>query len=220
MITRTSKRWRLKAVPDPSKIAGLVSDRCPSELAELLAQRGIHTPAEASVYFRPDLSNLHDPFLMKDMDKAVERIERALGEGERIMIYGDYDVDGTTSVALVFGFLSRFTGNMVHYIPDRYAEGYGISTLGIDRAAEQGITLIIALDCGIKSLDKVAYATEKGIDFIICDHHLPLRRQLPRACEQVFEHRPPGDRVEHLVQVAFHAGALASGENDDGEWRG
>ena len=173
MITRTSKRWRLKAVPDPSKIAGLVSDRCPSELAELLAQREIHTPAEASVYFRPDLSNLHDPFLMKDMDKAVERIERALGEGERIMIYGDYDVDGTTSVALVFGFLSRFTGNMVHYIPDRYAEGYGISTLGIDRAAEQGITLIIALDCGIKSLDKVAYATEKGIDFIICDHHLP-----------------------------------------------
>ncbi len=173
MITRTSKRWRLKAAPDPSKIAGLVSDRCPPELAELLAQRGIHSPAEASVYFRPDLSNLHDPFLMKDMDKAVERIERALGEGERIMIYGDYDVDGTTSVALVFGFLSRFTGNMVYYIPDRYAEGYGISTLGIDRAAEQGITLIIALDCGIKSLDKVAYATEKGIDFIICDHHLP-----------------------------------------------
>ncbi|MBK9760833.1 MAG: single-stranded-DNA-specific exonuclease RecJ [Flavobacteriales bacterium] len=173
MITRTSKRWRLKAAPDPAQVAGLVSDRCPSELAELLAQRGIHTPAEASVYFRPDLSNLHDPFLMKDMDKAVERIERALGEGERIMIYGDYDVDGTTSVALVFGFLSRFTGNMVHYIPDRYAEGYGISTLGIDRAAEQGITLIIALDCGIKSLDKVAYATEKGIDFIICDHHLP-----------------------------------------------
>ena len=173
MISRTSKRWRLKAALDPSQVAGLVSDRCPHELAELLAQRGIHTPAEASVYFRPDLGHLHDPFLMKDMDKAVERIERALSEGERIMIYGDYDVDGTTSVALVFGFLSRFTGNMVHYVPDRYAEGYGISTLGIDRAAEQGITLIIALDCGIKSIDKVAYATEKGIDFIICDHHLP-----------------------------------------------
>ena len=110
---------------------------------------------------------------MKDMDRAVERIERALGDGERIMVYGDYDVDGTTSVALVYGFLSRFTGNLCHYVPDRYAEGYGISTLGIDRASDDGVSLIIALDCGIKSVDKVAYAAEKGIDFIICDHHLP-----------------------------------------------
>ncbi|MBL7984819.1 MAG: single-stranded-DNA-specific exonuclease RecJ [Flavobacteriales bacterium] len=173
MSERPSKRWRLKSTPDPELVRQLVSDRCPRELASLLVQRGITSHAQASTFFRPDLSRLHDPFLMKDMDVAVERIERALGEGERIMVYGDYDVDGTTSVALVYGFLSRFTGNLVHYIPDRYAEGYGISTLGIDRAAEQGVKLIIALDCGIKSIDKVAYAKERGIDFIICDHHLP-----------------------------------------------
>ncbi|MFT3884746.1 MAG: single-stranded-DNA-specific exonuclease RecJ [Flavobacteriales bacterium] len=150
-----------------------MNDRCPVELATLLVQRGIATPEEASAFFRPALARLHDPFLMKDMDRAVERIERALGDQERIMVYGDYDVDGTTSVALVYGFLSRFTGNLVHYVPDRYAEGYGISTLGIDRAAEQGVGLIITLDCGIKAVDKVAYAAEKGIDMIICDHHLP-----------------------------------------------
>jgi single-stranded-DNA-specific exonuclease len=173
MSTGTSKRWRLKPDPPAHQVEGLVSDRCPPELARLLAQRGISTPAEANAFFRPQLTALHDPFLMKDMDKAVERIERALGDGERIMVYGDYDVDGTTSVALVYGFLSRFTGNLCHYVPDRYAEGYGVSTLGIDRAEADGVTLIIALDCGIKSVDKVAYAAEKGIDFIICDHHLP-----------------------------------------------
>lgn len=167
------KRWRLKPPVDEAAVRALMSDRCPHELAVLLAQRGISTPAAAAEFFRPDLSRLHDPFLMKDMDKAVARIEQALGDGERIMVYGDYDVDGTTSVALVHSFLSRFTGKLTHYVPDRYAEGYGISTLGIDRAAEQGITLIIALDCGIKSVDKVTYAAEKGIDFIICDHHVP-----------------------------------------------
>lgn len=175
-----SKRWRLKPPGDPEAIKRLVNDRCPPEVASLLVQRGITTPQEASAFFRPSLDRLHDPFLMKDMDRAVDRIERALGEGERIMIYGDYDVDGTTSVALMHQFLSRFTGNLVHYIPDRYAEGYGISTLGIDRAAEQGVGLIIALDCGIKAVDKVAYAAAKGIDFIICDHHLPGER-LPEA---------------------------------------
>lgn len=173
MSTATSKRWRLKPEPPADLVHALTSDRCPPELAHLLVQRGIRTPDEASAFFRPQLSQLHDPFLMKDMDRAVERIERALGDGERIMVYGDYDVDGTTSVALVYGFLSRFTGNLCHYVPDRYAEGYGISTLGIDRASEDGVSLIIALDCGIKSVDKVAYAAEKGIDFIICDHHLP-----------------------------------------------
>ena len=167
------KRWCLKPEPSAEQVRALVSDRCPPELARLLVQRGITTPEEASAFFRPHYDQLLDPFLMKDMDKAVARIERALGDGEWIMVYGDYDVDGTTSVALVFGFLSRFTGNLCHYVPDRYAEGYGISTLGIDRAHADGVTLIIALDCGIKSIDKVAYASTKGIDFIICDHHLP-----------------------------------------------
>lgn len=173
MSMKGSKRWRLKPSGDDAIVRSLTSDKCPQEVAELLVQRGINTPESATEFFRPSLARLHDPFLMKDMDKAVARIERALGDGERIMIYGDYDVDGTTSVALMQSFLSRFTGELVPYVPDRYAEGYGVSTLGIDRAAEQGITLIIALDCGIKSVDKVRYAAEKGIDFIICDHHLP-----------------------------------------------
>jgi single-stranded-DNA-specific exonuclease len=173
MSTIKNKRWRLKPEPEAENVRALTSDRCPPELARLLVQRGIRTPAEASAYFRPRIEQLHDPFLMKDMDRAVERIERALGDGERIMVYGDYDVDGTTSVALVYGFLSRFTGNLMYYVPDRYAEGYGISTVGIDRAQKEGVSLIIALDCGIKSIDKVAYAAAKGIDFIICDHHLP-----------------------------------------------
>jgi single-stranded-DNA-specific exonuclease len=189
MTTGTSKRWKLKADPPAEQVRALVSDRCPIELARLLAQRGITTPVEAAAFFRPHFDQLHDPFLMKDMDKAVERIERALGEGERIMVYGDYDVDGTTSVALVFGFLSRFTGDLVSYIPDRYAEGYGISTLGIDRAEADGVTLIIALDCGIKSVDKVAYAAEKGIDFIICDHHLP-GATIPEAVAVLDPKRP------------------------------
>lgn len=163
----------MKPPGEEAIVRTLTNERCPREMAELLAQRGISTPEEAGVFFRPSILRLHDPFLMRDMDKAVARIERALGDGERIMIYGDYDVDGTTSVALVQSFLSRFTGELVPYVPDRYAEGYGVSTLGIDRAAEMGVSLIIALDCGIKSIDKVAYAATKGIDFIICDHHLP-----------------------------------------------
>ncbi len=179
----------MKPRPDGSLVKELINDRCPREVAELLVQRGITSPKDASDYFRPSLGHLHDPFLMKDMDVAVARIERALGDGERIMVYGDYDVDGTTSVALVFSFLSRFTGNLSHYVPDRYAEGYGISTLGIDRAAEQGVSLIIALDCGIKSIDKVRYATEKGIDFIICDHHLP-GAAIPEAVAVLDPKRP------------------------------
>jgi len=189
MSTVTEKRWRLKAAPSEAAVRALISDRCPPELAHLLAQRGITTPEEASAFFRPRLEQLHDPFLMKDMDRAVERIERALGDNERIMVYGDYDVDGTTSVALAHGFLSRFTGNLRHYVPDRYAEGYGISTLGIDRAAEDGVSLIIALDCGIKSIDKVAYASGKGIDLIICDHHLPGEK-IPEAVAVLDPKRP------------------------------
>ncbi|MBK9059885.1 MAG: DHH family phosphoesterase [Flavobacteriales bacterium] len=168
-----TKRWRLKPPVDPEVVAGLTHTRSTPELATLLAQRGIHTPAEAKGFYHPRIEHLHDPFLMKDMDRAVERINQALRDKEGIMVYGDYDVDGTTSVALVYSVLSRCTGDIMYYIPDRYAEGYGISSLGIDRAAEKGISLIIALDCGIKSVDKVAYANERGIDFIICDHHLP-----------------------------------------------
>ncbi|MGV9012407.1 MAG: single-stranded-DNA-specific exonuclease RecJ [Flavobacteriales bacterium] len=174
------KRWRLKPAPDAQAVEALTHARSAPALATLLAQRGITSPEEAKAFYHPALQQLHDPFLMKDMDRAVERIEEALREKQPIMVYGDYDVDGTTSVALVYSVLSRCTGTISHYIPDRYAEGYGISTLGIDRAAALGVKLIIALDCGIKSIDKVEYATSLGIDFIICDHHLP-GEQIPAA---------------------------------------
>ncbi|MFN9326091.1 MAG: single-stranded-DNA-specific exonuclease RecJ [Flavobacteriales bacterium] len=180
MSSFPTRRWRLKPAPDEQAVAALTHDRCPDMAAKLLAQRGIIDPASASVFFRPALAQLHDPFLMADMTKAVERVERALGENERIMVYGDYDVDGTTAVALVYSFLSRFTGNLTFYIPDRYAEGYGITFQGIDHAVNEEVGLIIALDCGIKSIDKVAYAAERGVDMIICDHHRP-GDELPAA---------------------------------------
>jgi single-stranded-DNA-specific exonuclease len=176
----TAKRWRLKPAADERAAAELVHERCPPPAARLLVQRGLSTREAASRFFRPSLGDLHDPFLMRDMDRAVERLERALGDNERIMVYGDYDVDGTTAVALVYSFLHHFTGNLVFYIPDRYAEGYGLSIAGIDHAAREGVSLIIALDCGIKAIDKVAYAGEKGIDVIICDHHRP-GAELPTA---------------------------------------
>ncbi len=142
-------------------------------LAQLLIQREIYTFEEARNFFRPDLANLHNPFLMMDMDKAVNRLTKAMQHNEKILIYGDYDVDGTTSVSLVYKFLNQYYSNIDFYIPDRYSEGYGISTQGIDFAAEHDFKLIIALDCGIKSVDKVNYALELGVDFIICDHHMP-----------------------------------------------
>ena len=142
-------------------------------LGRLLLKRGIKTATEARRFFRPQLSDLHDPFLMNDMQVAVDRINQALGRKEHIMVYGDYDVDGCTAVALVYKFLSQFYSNIDFYIPDRYEEGYGISRKGIDFAAEMGVKLIIVLDCGIKAVEEVAYAREKGIDFIICDHHVP-----------------------------------------------
>jgi len=142
-------------------------------LGELLVQRGIETAAEARKFFRPQLQDLHDPFLMKDMDVAVDRLNQAMGRKERILIYGDYDVDGTTAVALVYKFIQQFYSNIDYYIPDRYSEGYGVSTQGINFAAETGVGLIIVLDCGIKAVDEIVYAKEKGIDFIICDHHVP-----------------------------------------------
>ena len=142
-------------------------------LAQLLIQREISTFDEARNFFRPDLANLHNPFLMKDMDKAVGRLTKAMKYNEKILIYGDYDVDGTTSVSLVYKFLKQFYSNIDFYIPDRYSEGYGISTQGIDFASMHDFKLIIALDCGIKSVDKVKYALSLGVDFIICDHHTP-----------------------------------------------
>ncbi len=142
-------------------------------LAELLLNKGIETEEEARKFLYPRLEDLHDPFLLPDMDKAIRRIEKALGNKERILVYGDYDVDGTTAVALVYKFFRRITNNIDYYIPDRYDEGYGISFQGIDYAVKTGVTLIISLDCGIKAVSKVAYAKEKGIDFIICDHHMP-----------------------------------------------
>lgn len=142
-------------------------------LCKLLLERGITSAAEAKRFFRPQLNELHDPFLMKDMSIAVERLNQAMGRKERIMVYGDYDVDGTTAVALVYKFLQQFYSNIDYYIPDRYNEGYGVSVKGVDYACETGVKLIIVLDCGIKAVEEIAYAKEKGIDFIICDHHVP-----------------------------------------------
>ena len=142
-------------------------------LCKLLLERRITSAAEAKRFFRPQLSELHDPFLMKDMSRAVERLNKAMGKKERILVYGDYDVDGTTAVALVYKFLQQFYSNIDYYIPDRYNEGYGVSKKGIDYAYETGVKLIIVLDCGIKAVEEISYAKEKGIDFIICDHHVP-----------------------------------------------
>lgn len=168
------KRWLQKPKNDVKKTKQLCDELGVSEvIAHLLLSRGVETFAQARLFFRPTLDDLHDPFLMKDMDRAIDRITQALHSKEKILIYGDYDVDGTTAVAVVFNFFRRFYNNLDFYIPDRYSEGYGISTKGIDYAAENGFVLIIALDCGIKSIEKVEYARSKGIDFIIGDHHLP-----------------------------------------------
>ena len=142
-------------------------------LCHLLRQRGIKTADAVKKFFRPQLHDLHDPFLMNDMEAAVKRLNTAMGRKERILIYGDYDVDGTTAVALVYKFLQQFYSNIDYYIPDRYNEGYGVTTKGVDYAYETGVKLVIVLDCGIKAVEEIAYAKEKGIDFIICDHHVP-----------------------------------------------
>jgi len=150
-------------------------------VSQLLVQRGITTLEEADRFFNPSLSGLHDPFLMPDMDKAVGRLNKAMGRKERIMVYGDYDVDGTTAVALVYKYLRQFYSNIDYYIPTRYDEGYGISRASIDHAAEQGVRLIIILDCGIKAIEEIRYAATRGIDFIICDHHVPDDELPPAA---------------------------------------
>lgn len=168
------KRWEIKPVPSQEAIDKLSVDMGISKaITRLLVQRDITNYDDAFHFFRPAFEDLHDPFLMLNMDKAIERIERAIEDRENIMIYGDYDVDGTTSVALVFSFIKRYYPNLIYYIPDRYDEGYGISYKGIDTAATEKVSLIIALDCGIKAVEKIEYANTKNIDFIICDHHLP-----------------------------------------------
>lgn len=167
-------RWTIKPKPKQEDIDRLTNAlNVDSLVAQLLLQRGISTFEEAKHFFRPQLSDLHDPFLMKDMDIAVNRIEEAIANGENILVYGDYDVDGTTAVALMSSYLLSYYPNVATYIPDRYDEGYGVSFKGIDFAEDNDFTLIVALDCGVKAIDKVAYAKEKGIDFIICDHHRP-----------------------------------------------
>ena len=167
-------RWTLKPKPEPKKLEALQKVLQVDEIvATLLLQRGIETYEEAKTFFRPSLSDLHDPFLMQDMDKAVARVEAAFAKGENILVFGDYDVDGTSSVALMSSYLKTRTANVATYIPDRYEEGYGVSYQGIDFAHDNDFSLIIALDCGVKAIDKVAYAKEKGVDFIICDHHRP-----------------------------------------------
>lgn len=174
-------RWTLKPKPEEEKINELATALQVSKtIATLLLQKGISSFEEARQFFRPSLNDLHDPYLMKDMDKAVARLEQAIANEENILIFGDYDVDGTTAVSLVSGYLKSFYPNVATYIPDRYDEGYGVSFKGIDFADDNGFSLIIALDCGIKSIDHVAYAKEKNIDFIIGDHHRP-GEQLPDA---------------------------------------
>lgn len=175
------KRWQIKEQPDAEEVALLQAALQVKEtIAYLLNQRGIKTYDEAHTFFRPSLDTLHDPFLMKDMDKAVNRLMEAITKEQRIMVYGDYDVDGTTSVATFYGFLNAFYQNIEFYIPDRYGEGYGVSQKGIEQAAENKVSLIITLDCGIKANQRVQEANDFGIDMIICDHHNP-GEELPPA---------------------------------------
>ena len=174
-------RWTINQNSD-QKIVNQLSNELSIDttLAALLVNRGIVSFDDAKNFFRPKLEHLHNPFLMMDMDIAIKRIDQAISNKEHILIYGDYDVDGTTAVSLVFSYLKTHTQNLATYIPDRYEEGYGISYQGIDFADDNNITLIIALDCGIKAIEKVSYASEKGIDFIIGDHHKP-GLEIPKA---------------------------------------
>ena len=182
--------WEALPLPNDQQIKTLQKEVGVSKtIATLLAQRGIENYQSAKDFFRPQWEDLHSPFLMKDMDKAVDRIEKAFEEDQTIMVYGDYDVDGTTSVALMTSFFKARTAKVIPYIPDRYTEGYGISYRGIDYAVSHGIDLIIALDCGIKAVDKIAYANAKGLDVIICDHHLPGEK-LPQAVALLDPKRP------------------------------
>ena len=181
----TEKRWLLKSLPQTPEETACVDTLCAQlnvdeALATLLWQRGVTCFDNARDFFRPSLDLLHDPFLMRDLDRAVERLEEAFAHGEKILVYGDYDVDGTTSVALFYGFLKTFTDLVEFYIPDRYKEGYGVQRTGIEYALENGFSLVVTLDCGIKSVELIAEAQERGLDFIVCDHHRP-GAELPPA---------------------------------------
>ena len=214
-------RWTLKPKPDPKTVEELQNAlQVDRSVATLLIQRGIDTYEAAKTFFRPSLEDLHDPFLMKDMDVAVARIEKALANEENILIFGDYDVDGTTSVALMSSYLKTKSERIATYIPDRYDEGYGVSFKGIDFAHDNEFTLIVALDCGVKAIDKVAYAAEKGIDFIICDHHRP-GKQLPKAIAVL---DPKRDDCEYPYKELCGCGvgfkliqAIASKDGDSAE---
>ena len=179
-------KWNLKPLPDESSVLRLCSEiyktakPAQRSIVQLLLQRKIETYEQAKKFFNPSLKDLHNPFEMKDMDKAVQRILQAIENQENILIYGDYDVDGTTAVSLFYLFLSELYNNVTYYVPDRYKEGYGVSFQGINYASDNNISLIITLDCGIKAIDKVDYAKEKGIDVIVCDHHTPSN-ELPKA---------------------------------------
>jgi single-stranded-DNA-specific exonuclease len=176
-----SKRWLLQQINDTASVNRLMEElNIDRKIAEMLVLRAVTNFDDAKKFFRPSLNDLHDPFLMKDIDLAVERLSKAIQQNENILVYGDYDVDGTTAVSLMYSFLSSFYPNVAYYIPDRYTEGYGISFKGIDFASDNNFSLIIALDCGIRSVDKINYANEKKIDFIICDHHLP-GDEIPKA---------------------------------------
>jgi len=184
------KRWNIKSPAKAEIVARLSQELNIDEvLADLLVQRGVNSFDEAKSFFRPSIADLHNPFLMQDMDKAVARLQSAIRNGEKVMVYGDYDVDGTTSVALVYSFLRHYYSNLEFYIPDRYKEGYGVSQKGIEFAADSNCRLIIALDCGIKAVEKVEYARKHGIDFIICDHHTP-GDTLPNAAACLDPKRP------------------------------
>ncbi len=173
--------WKAKSLPNEEQSKSLSNEiNVSTPIANILVQRGIDTFDKAKQFFRPKITDLHDPFLMKDMDKAYERLKVAVDNGEPMMVYGDYDVDGTTAVSIVYSYFVTLNPNIEYYIPDRYKEGYGISKIGIDYAKEKGISLIVSLDCGIRSNELIDYANGLGIDFIICDHHLP-GETLPNA---------------------------------------
>src|SRR6187455_1093400 len=174
------KRWKILKADKQESASLQLALKISPVICDILVQRGVVTFEESKKYFRPELADLHDPWLMKDMDKAVERIIHAVNNNEKILVFGDYDVDGTTSVACMYRFLKKIHPDLDFYIPHRYREGYGVSKAGIDHAKENGFTLIISLDCGIKSTDLIGYAKQLGIDFIVCDHHLP-DEELPPA---------------------------------------
>jgi single-stranded-DNA-specific exonuclease len=179
---KISSRWLLPALPSPDLTKSMAQAlNIPDALARLLVQRGVATFEDAKAFFRPQLSHLHNPFLMKDMEAAVERLSAAVDKHEKIMVYGDYDVDGTTAVAMFYSFLRTLTSSVIYCIPDRAIDGYGIAMRSIDFAKDEGVALVVALDCGIKAMEKIDYAASKGIDYIICDHHLP-DAALPAAC--------------------------------------